>query len=332
MKRVVIHHNDADGKCCAAIIHFRFNDNENTVFLPMDYVDRLERTFIEAFLAEEDWCEIWIVDFSLPPEDMAWCLELVDGRGVVYWFDHHKTAIEGMPGNIREQVTGVQADGEAACLLVWRWLFPDRKPPLAVEYIADRDVWRFDYGTATRGFYENYRLEESTAPTESWWTVLFTCAPEEGKNYAMDGYRLYEARMRGLRALAKSIGHEVVFYLCETPSNTDVPLAEPYHKGSVVRCLRVNAPASGDLGQAIQELGYDMAWCWTAMERGGEYVVRNSLYSNWVDVGAIAKANGGGGHKGAAGWVDPVVDLKHVQDLSGRVLSGQQVSYAAPGV
>ncbi len=337
MKRIVIHHNDADGKCCAAIIHFRFNnDIENAVFQPMDYTDRLDKGLIASVLEGEEWCEIWIVDFSLKPEDMAWCLELVDGRGVVYWFDHHKTAIESMPEGIREQVAGVQADGEAACLLVWRWLFPERRAPQAVEYIADRDVWRFDYGAATRGFYENYRLEENTAPTSSWWALVFSFTRQESRNNAEAGYRLYEARMRGLRSLALSIGHEINVWA--SPGGLEAAQFEegvpcpPDLRMEKRSCLRVNAPASGDLGQAIKELGYDVAWCWTAMERDGEFIVRNSLYSDVEDVGAIAKANGGGGHKGAAGWVDRLCDMGTVWRLCCAVLSGGQVDHAAPGL
>lgn len=328
MKRFVIHHNDADGKCCAAIIHFRFNDLGNTVFQAMDYTDPLDKELIRSEFEGEEWCEIWVVDFSLKPEDMAWCLEHVDGRGVVYWFDHHKTAIDALPGSMRDEVVGVQEDGEAACLLVWRWLFPERRVPLAVEYIADRDVWRFDYGSLTRGFYELYRLEEDTSPVSDWWVVVLELAPHDARTYAREGYRLYDGRMQKLRDLARRIGHEVEVRIpgvSALPEGIDDDASTSLGEPRGVRCLRVNAPGSGDLGQAIRDLGYDVAWCWTAMERDGEYVVRNSLYSDVVDVGAIAAANGGGGHKGAAGWVDRQFGMGVIRDLCSRVLGGSVV-------
>jgi len=328
MKRLIIHHNDADGQCAAAIVHYKFchrssrGDLSAQEYLSMDYPARIDRERIEAFFEREPWCEVWILDFSLPEEDMLFLLDLVDGCGVVYWFDHHKTAIEGMPESITDRLAGVRRDGTAACMLVWEYLFPGRPAPPAVRFIADRDVWAFEFGDFTRGFYEVFMLEPDTGPESAYWVKAFDpkLDSDEVMGEVRFGVRVWRGRMEQLKRLALEFGYEMVFR----------------YEGREYRAFRLNAAPSGDLGQVIKDMGYDIAW--TSIDKinaEGVIVIRNSLYSDVVDVGALCRRMGGGGHKGAAGYV---VDTGvSVRDLAAAMFEAgeaeeEEVPHAATSV
>lgn len=80
---------------------------------------------------------IYIVDFSLPAA-LLW--DWYHG-GVSYCLlDHHKTAIENLKG-----VPGCQLDiNHSGAVLAWNWFHPDEPVPVLLEYVEDRDLWKWD--------------------------------------------------------------------------------------------------------------------------------------------------------------------------------------------
>jgi oligoribonuclease NrnB/cAMP/cGMP phosphodiesterase (DHH superfamily) len=282
MKRMILYHNDADGKCAAAIAARWQNEDFraiDVIAVPVNYGEDVPLEKLEV-LGEHD--SLWIVDFSYPYEQMYDLIEKYGNQ--MYWFDHHYTALKALAGLEKHNIEGLRSIDYAGCLLVWVFCNYEVKEPLAVQYIADRDVWKFEHGDKTRWFYEKYLQEERTRPDSALWDRYFEMSSQDYELYVREGELLYKARMNGLRAIAKRFGVE-----------TEI---------DGFRCLRVNAPASGDLGQVIKEMGYPVAWIYADEPRDGRVVCVNHVYSETVDVGAIAEARGGGGHKGAAGWVE----------------------------
>lgn len=282
-KRVIIYHDDADGRCAAAIAgrHGLANgyevDYERGEYGAGPPWDRLE-----VLRHHKD--EIWVVDFSFEEKDMI-ALGKIVGPSYFYWFDHHKTAIE-MLGSV-DTLPGLRTVARAGCMLVWTWCYSNDIPPRAVKYIADRDLWRFKYGDGTKDFYEMYLQEESN-PSSTVWDMYFNMTENQYMEYTAQGYCLRKARVRQLKDYAIRLGQEGMI-----PENG-------------ARVLKVNYPGSGDMGQVIKDLGYEVAWCYVEREIQGRLVRENSLYSTTCDVSVIATSHGGGGHKGAAGYIEDV--------------------------
>ena len=76
------------------------------------------------------------------------------------------------------------------------------------------------------------------------------------------------------------------------------------------KCLKVNYSSFesiSDAGRYIcDDLGYPVAWIWHEKKNNlGQMVKINNLRGNGeVDVSEIAVIHGGGGHKGASGFVE----------------------------
>lgn len=92
---------------------------------------------------EVDGLDVWIVDFSFPPEQFS---EIIDRARDVCWLDHHKTAVEACEAIAFERgVKGLRDMDRSGVRLAWDFLngTPEPWTPWEVRYIEDRDLWRF---------------------------------------------------------------------------------------------------------------------------------------------------------------------------------------------
>lgn len=280
--RIIIYHDDADGRCAAAIagLDARLEGRDPVVFLPMDYGAAVDWARFSAFDIQAD--EVWIVDFSLPPDDMVRLKVLCSGKLV--WIDHHVTAIEKLAAFAG--VKGKRDIGRAACLLTWEYCQMVAPPPLAVQLIGDRDTWTFALGDKSRWFHEAFFLED-TAPQRAvwdrWLSHTYDCRKE-----LESGVVLYERKKKSSRNLLERLGR-----------------VEKLH-GTELSVLTANCMGTGDLGETAREMGYDVLHCYVEKVQDGRLVRVHNLYSEKVDVGELAKIRGGGGHREAAGWVEVV--------------------------
>lgn len=82
---------------------------------------------------------VLIVDFSYKKE----VLDMLTDRGVA-WFviDHHKTAAEELRSFTRDYVWFEQEYSGAH--MTWSYINPEDPHPKLVQYVQDRDLWRFD--------------------------------------------------------------------------------------------------------------------------------------------------------------------------------------------
>lgn len=274
MKVLIIYHGDADGMCAAAIAR-KACPYDELVFYVMQYGDPVPLV--------DGYDVVYLLDFSLPEADMR---RVVDGSHRFIWIDHHVSAIKQLKEF--DHLTGIRRDGTAACMLTWKWFFPVTEPPWAVKHIADRDVWKFEYGDDTRNFYEMWSILRPDPADVFGWDELFKLKDHPLDQFVQKGELLRTARLNRLFLLVDSFGYNV-----EIDGHA---------------ALKVNAAGSGDLGDVIKDLGFPVAWCWVEKRQNDKLVRVNSLYSAEIDVSEIAKARGGGGHRGAAGFVEVVGD------------------------
>lgn len=284
-KNVVIFHNDLDGECSAAITRFDIGERflEETVFHRTDYGESPPW----KMLRDADSC--YIVDFCYSRQDME-NLQSMFPYDKLTWIDHHKTSIDAMEGI---EMRGVRSIEKSGCILTWDFFFPMSSSPYPVKLVNDRDLWIFEYGDETRNFYE-YTTIVDTSPENEIWDFLL----QRYKNYhnderyndmIRDGNFLREAKIYKLKNLIKECGYEVEI--------------DGY------KCYKVNH----NVFTEISELGHlicddpelpDIAWIYNYRIIEGKMALTNSLRSNTIDVGEMARIRGGGGHKAASGWVE----------------------------
>jgi len=113
----IFHHNDADGFCSARLVienSTGFRGHIETI--EMHY----NKDFPHDIVMENE--EVWIVDFSIPPEDMT---KLLQKTSKVIWIDHHISAIKKYESEFNgnaDDIKGVRRVGLSGCELTWLYL------------------------------------------------------------------------------------------------------------------------------------------------------------------------------------------------------------------
>jgi uncharacterized protein len=223
---------------------------------------------------------VWIVDFSYPKEVM---IEIERTAKCLYVFDHHKTsvsAIEPLTCRWRHDIH------RSAAHIAWEFFHVGPASPL-VAYTEDRDMLRFlmpytnEVNAAIRlEFPLTFeKCEELNATLSDPATLLPTIRRGEGALKQVEGY---------IRSMVELAVIKTVAVGCER------------HVACIVNCPPVNASELlGHLAgtsEADFALGYfcraDGVWQYSLRSRG----------NNALDVSAVAKHFGGGGHRRAAGF------------------------------
>lgn len=263
------HHNDPDGHASGAIVRYALQENVlliesdyDTTSIPWEKVEQVDR--------------IIVVDFSFPKEDM---LRLANEREFI-WIDHHKSAMLEFE-EIGKEWGGIRDLSEAACVLTWKYFFPDKPAPRAVVLIGDRDIWRWAEAD-TGGFNESLYNQDHHAQNDALWNLLFEDDQATLDRMIKEGQWLRNINLANIDLLMKGRSFEVRF--------------ERHN------ALAINAVGTGDIGNYGRDLGYEIVYCYRdEMQTEGLSTVV-TLFSDKVDVSVIAKKYGGGGHAGAAGF------------------------------
>ena len=153
------HHNDPDGHASGAIVRYALGPGVQLI--ESDYGDAPPPQEVVAG-AER----VIVVDFSFPVVEMS---RLAEGREFI-WIDHHKSAIAEFAG-ISKAWGGIRDVSEAACVLTWRYFFPERPVPRAIVLIGDRDIWRWAEAD-TGAFNESLYNLDHQAGNDALWRPL----------------------------------------------------------------------------------------------------------------------------------------------------------------
>jgi oligoribonuclease NrnB/cAMP/cGMP phosphodiesterase (DHH superfamily) len=271
-----IHHNDLDGKCAAAIVWKRFKGQSPVEFFETNY--NQPGPDQNSYFGQD----VVIVDFSYKPEEMS---IIVAGAASVTWIDHHKTAARygyDLPG-LRD-FTDKSFSG---CELTWLHYFPTNAMPEAVQLIGDYDKWALKM-EESKAFYEGMKLHNSE-PTDYIWSQLLDVGYYNlVREVAEQGKIATQYRDNYCDQLCKSFGFEteingVQAYACNQYMFGSSGFGERFHKYPI---------------------------CIAFIHDGQRFTV--SLYSEKVDVGMIAQLHGGGGHRGASGFVCDALPFSRV--------------------
>jgi uncharacterized protein len=291
MDLIIYHNNCPDGFCAAFVAHKKF---PNAVLLPRDHG-------LNPPYEEVTGKDVLVVDFSWRTREEN---EKMASLAKSFWIlDHHKTAQATLDG-LGFATFDMNRSGAG---LAWDYLFGISQPvypgvldnikqrPWYVNYVEDRDLW-------------NHKMICTKEVNAYIGTLPFTL--EAWKS--LDNMKWDEAARQGAGALAhiehyvrEGINHGQKGELAGFPA-------------LIVNCLYLNvSELAGALATKANGIGIGY------FERG-DGIMQFSLRSRSdIDVSAIAKGFGGGGHKNAAGFQLPVLQGRAFVD---NVLGRFQVS------
>ena len=274
------YHNDLDGRCAGAIVFHSVGikpkkGNHKLEMIEIDYKDTID---VGKIKKNE---QLWIVDFSFKPEIMERVLEKTKD---ITWIDHHKTADEYKYSQKLEGLRITEDKKFAGCELTWMYVHPKLPIPRAVQLTGDRDKWAWKFKKETANFCQGIKLY-SHQPSDVIWFDLLNNG-NNLQNVIRNGNTCILFRDNFCKDYADSYGFETKF--------------EGY------KCFAIGLYMFGSetFGERFKE--YDI--CLSFEYDGKNYII--GLYSETIDVSKIAKKYGGGGHKGASGFVSSNLPFK----------------------
>lgn len=265
MITVIYHANCPDGFAAAWAVRRAHLDQvakNNIEFTPAQYGD-----------APPDVTgkHVMIVDFSFPRDVL---LEMDRKAASMVVLDHHKTAqkdLEGLSFCIFDM-------NRSGARITWEYLFPAETAPDLIRYVEDRDLWRF------------------ALPWSREVSAYMSTLPRTFEALIELHHRFEDGEARTIGELG-SIAMRVVSQYVET----QVPRAQRVRiSGHDVPCINTTFAISELVGELAKAAPFAAGWF---QREDGRFIysLRSSAESN-VDVSAIAKSYGGGGHARAAGF------------------------------
>ena len=230
-----------------------------------------------------------LVDFSYKRAVLE---EMAKQAKSITVLDHHKTAQEdlaGYPDAIPLMIPspGIQAQfdmNRSGAGLTWDFFFPNEPRPKLIDHIEDRDLWRFNlYGTReVQATLFSYPYDFSV-----WDSLVEKAESSEGR---------IDLRLQGA-----AIDRKMLKDIAEI-----LGVATRYMVIGGVKVPVVNLPytmASEAAGKLAEDAPFAAAYF--DAKDGRKFSLR-SRGEGGMDVSAIAKMYGGGGHRNAAGFTVPL--------------------------
>lgn len=232
-----------------------------------------------------DYRVVYVLDFSYP---RALMMDLARRANVVVWLDHHATAI-AESGDLLHDAFGalggmLRAD-RCGAWLTWEWFHGSESVPDLVRLVDDRDRWVFQ-DARTRPFHLGLNLRQYTV--EDW-----DKAAADTSAVVADGVPLQQAHDLEIKRLAAT----ATFCMID---GCPVPRVDITNHASV----------SDTCAELLHQFpGAKFSTCRFTRDDGKVVYSLRSRNGGDIDVGAIAKKFGGGGHKHAAGFaIDASLD------------------------
>ena len=197
--------------------------------------------------------------------------------------DHYTDTLEWVEDEPVENVFAIFDMNRSGAQIAWDFFHPREEPPTLVDYVADRDLWRFELPhsreIAAWVFSHHYDFED--------WDHIAAVLDGGGFNMAVAGGEDIERKhFKDICELLKVTRREMVI------GGHRVPVANlPYTMAS-------------DAAGAMAE-GAPFAACYFDRPDARVFSLR-SRGEHGLDVAEIAASYGGGGHRNAAGFQAPL--------------------------
>jgi len=215
--------------------------------------------------------DVYLLDFSYKRDVL---LEMASKANSITILDHHKTAEEDLK-DLPSNITCIFDMSRSGAMITWNYFFPDIFPPMLIKHIQDRDLWQFKINGT----------KEITAALFSY-PLDFEVWDDLIENRIIDslyteGKALLRKQEKDVESLIKNLAYRANI------AGYNVPI--------------INVPSmfASDVG-AIMSVGEPFAASYFELPYARVYSLRSQ--PGGIDVSAIAKKYGGGGHPGASGF------------------------------
>lgn len=249
---------------------------ENISLIPHTYTDQKANNW--PHLKEFTGKTVYFLDYSWPEDKMR---DICSVAEQVIILDHHKTAYNNLKPLFEENLlSGIFDMSHSGAGLAWNHFHPNETMPMFVEYIQDRDLWKFKLPDSK----EINKFIMSFDYDWNKWDELrdFFRTPTNSWDAAKQGAAIQRMQDRNMDEIIKD---KIIFMKL---GNYEVPT------------VNVNYFMASEICHLIcEEFDVPFAAAWFYQPGG---IVQFSLRSNGFDVEEIAKQFGGGGHAKAAGF------------------------------
>lgn len=243
--------------------------------------------------------DLYILDFSYKNPVMR---QLIQDAGEIVVLDHHKTAAQefiGLEEYARDLGMAYRFEFDmekSGGRLAWEQFFPGKEAPWIVAFTEDRDLWRHQLPNTKEinAFLRSYPMD--FALWNSWcFPNKVTAACHQiltGQDFVNDFFKDAISQGSAILRAEKQVVDNHVSKAIPTMINA-------------LEVLAVNATV------LVSEIGHELALR-SPSKVGATYFINSHGKKVWSlrstddgpDVSEIAKRQGGGGHKGAAGFTE----------------------------
>lgn len=304
MKIAVLYHADADGFGAAYAAHHALSESHEMLFIAVQYGE--EPPYLELNAFDPD--QIYILDFSYKAPVLN---EFMSRFLATVVIDHHKSAAEDLVEFPEIQVVdfheaeGVQTpifsgvrvfQENSGCVLAWLFFNPNEPIPEILHYVQDRDLWKFELEHSKE---INAFIATMPETFEAWLDFYMPLAYDAGKAIIAFRDKQIEGRVKGAEVVAFDDSEVLSGTIQKVFGREDV-------QGVLPRIPVVNASENiSELGDALCHAYPDAPFSMSYCDRPGGLRSYSLRSRNGFDVSVVAKALGGGGHAGAAGFTLP---------------------------
>ena len=299
---VVYHENCSDGMCalwCA--YHF----NPSIVKVPCKAGSSPDMNRVD-FAGKN----VFFLDVS-PTMEFLW----LSKASTIWILDHHKSAMEwyhSRRAELPDNVFSLFDLSRSGCELAWDFFFPGVPRPFFVNYVADRDLWKFELPDSRN---INYALDQMGYISDTkldGMTELYLRAKEDLdaclRELSQQGEVLSRANAIAVQAACAS----AVLVRLTVPGEQQQTYKVMLGGGDIANYLK------SDLGKALadrEDEGCDFAAVWSYNTKDHEWSISlRGKEGKSPDLSKIAAAFGGGGHKlsSAMRFADPSFSLDDI--------------------
>jgi oligoribonuclease NrnB/cAMP/cGMP phosphodiesterase (DHH superfamily) len=287
---LIYHDNCDDGFAAAWAVHKKWGDAVE--YLASNYGRELPKF-------DPDGKDVLIADFSLPPEQ---CEDVVNRGGRILMLDHHKTAQEKLAGlhsvvrptinnvgRLYDKMTGTWRESvlvefdmnRSGARMAWDFAFPGEETPELILAVEDRDLWRFNRPDTKLVSMYLRSLDRDFSQWDAAAT-LYSDDPDRFLGEAAAIKRFYDQR---IKAICETAGIQDFQGYSGVPVTYACPDDFVSDTCNTLLAMFPDAPFAAAVIQNREGITYSLR---SADDR--------------IDVSEIAKANGGGGHRNAAGF------------------------------
>lgn len=273
----------------------------------------------------EPGSDVYILDFSYPAKVL---LEMAAPQNKVVVLDHHATAekdlswpafkeamnltdelvmVEGVQGEGMNRVRNIQLKFDmtkSGAMLAWEHFYPDKPAPMLIEYLQDRDLWRFKMtnSRAVSAYLQTYPMDFHI------WSSLMSRMQESvmRQEMAVAGQTVLRLKEHMVELMADHV--RWMLFDVSGPGPRILPQTSPQCFENQYFVPVANATVF------FSEVGEELLNRHVSAPFAAYYMDRGDGKRQWglrsrpdFDCSIIAKAFGGGGHKQASGFVQ---DLK----------------------